>query len=63
MVTAKGYRNLGLGKACVYNSLKILKSYGCRTVFVDPDEEPYNYYLRIGFETQSYGYAFKKIIE
>lgn len=38
MVTAKQYRKQGLGRAGVFNSLRILKSYGCKKVFVDPDE-------------------------
>jgi GNAT superfamily N-acetyltransferase len=63
MVTAREYRNLGLGKACVYNSLKILQSYGCKKVFVDPDEEPYNYYCNIGFEKLSYAHYFRKVID
>ena len=50
MVTAKEYRNMGLGKAAVYNSLKILKEYGCKKAFVAPDEEPFNYYCKLGFE-------------
>jgi predicted N-acetyltransferase YhbS len=61
MVTAKEFQNLGLGKLCVYNSLRILKSYGCKTVFVDPDEAPYNYYLKLGFEKTHYGSLYKKI--
>lgn len=62
MVTAKEYRSLGLGKVCVYNSLKILKSYGCKKVYVDPDEEPYNYYCQIGFQKMTYGHYFKKAL-
>jgi predicted N-acetyltransferase YhbS len=63
MVTAKEYRNLGLGKACVYHSLRIVQSYGCKAVFVDPDEEPYNYYRKIGFEKLNNIYAYKKVLE
>jgi predicted GNAT family N-acyltransferase len=63
MVTAREYRNLGLGRACVYNSLKLLQSYGCKNVFVDPDEKPYNYYCSIGFEKQSCGHYFKKVLD
>lgn len=63
MVTAQKYRNNGLGKAAVYNSLQILKSYGCKKVFVDPDEEPYDYYLKIGFEKCNYSQCYKKDFE
>jgi GNAT superfamily N-acetyltransferase len=63
MVTAREYRHLGLGRACVYNSLKLLQSYGCKKVFVDPDEKPYNYYCSIGFEKQSCGHYFKKVLD
>jgi Acetyltransferase (GNAT) family. len=63
MVTAKEYRKHGLGKAGVFNSLQILKSYGCKKVFVDPDEEPYNYYCKIGFEKSNYIQCYKKVFE
>ncbi len=63
MVTAKEYRKHGLGKAGVFNSLQILKSYGCKKVFVDPDEEPYNYYRKIGFEKSNYSQYYKKVFE
>ncbi len=63
MITAKEYRNHGLGKLAVYNSLKILKSHGCKKVFVDPDNDPYNYYCKIGFEKWGNGQYFKKILE
>lgn len=63
MVTAKEYRNHGLGKAGVFNSLQMLKSYGCKKVFVDPDEEPYNYYCKIGFEKINYNQCYKKVFE
>lgn len=63
MVTAKEYRNLGLGKACVFHSLQILKSNGCKKVFVDPDEEPYNYYCKIGFEKNNYSQCYKKVLK
>ncbi|ABX42497.1 GNAT family N-acetyltransferase [Lachnoclostridium phytofermentans] len=63
MVTAKEYRKSGLGKACVYNSIKILQSYGCKKVFVDPDEEPYNYYCKIGFEGMDYTQCYEKVFE
>lgn len=63
MVTAKEYRNHGLGKASVYHSLRILQSYGCKKAFVAPDEEQYNYYCKIGFEKQSYSHLYKKVLE
>lgn len=63
MVTAKEYRNKGLGKAGIYHSLRILKSYGCKKVFVDPDREPYDYYCRVGFEKTNYSRSFKKAFE
>lgn len=62
MVTAKEFRKQGLGKACIYHSLRILQSYGCKKVFVEPDEEPYNFYCSLGFEKVSYGYYFKKVL-
>lgn len=49
MVTAEPYHNMGLGRAVVKHSLQILKEKGCKKVFVDPDEEPYEYYKKIGF--------------
>lgn len=60
MVTLEKYRNLGLGKAAVYNSFQILQKYGCKKVFVDPDEEPYNYYRKIGFEQFEYARFYQK---
>lgn len=63
MVTAQEYRKHGLGKAALFNSLQILKSYGCKKVFVDPDEEPYNYYCKIGFEKSNYSQCYKKVFE
>ena len=61
MVTAKEYRNLGLGKASIFNSLQILKSYGCKKVFVDSDNESYQYYCKIGFEKNDYSKCYKKV--
>ena len=60
MVTAEDYRGLGFGKAVVYQSLQILKAYCCKMVYVDPDEEPYNYYCRIGFEKSEYPQYYQK---
>jgi N-acetylglutamate synthase-like GNAT family acetyltransferase len=60
MVTLDKYRNMGLGKAVVFNSLKILQKYGCKKAFVDPDDEPYNYYLKIGFERFKYAQFYQK---
>lgn len=61
MATSKGYRKLGLGKSCIYHSLRILQSYGCKRVFVDPDEEPYPYYCKIGFEKIDNTQCYKKV--
>jgi GNAT superfamily N-acetyltransferase len=63
MVTSKEYRKLGLGKACVYNSLRILQSYGCKRVFVDPDEEPYQCYCNTGFEKMNNTHYYTKSME
>ncbi len=60
MVTHDKYRNKGLGKAVVYNSLKILQNHGCKKAFVDPDEEAYHYYLKIGFEQFHYARYYQK---
>lgn len=60
MVTLEKYHNMGLGKAVVINSLRILQSLGCKKAFVDPDEEPYNYYLKIGFERFEYARFYQK---
>lgn len=60
MVTLEKYRNMGLGKAAVFYSLKILQKLGCRKAFVDPDEEPYNYYIKLGFERFEYARFYQK---
>lgn len=60
MVTLDKYRNMGLGKAVVYNSLMLLQKKGCKSVFVDPDDEPYNYYPKIGFEHFDYARYYHK---
>ncbi|QHQ59567.1 GNAT family N-acetyltransferase [Anaerocolumna sedimenticola] len=60
MVTLEKYRNMGLGKAAVINSLRILQKCGCKRAFVDPDEEPYNYYIKIGFERFEYARYYQK---
>jgi hypothetical protein len=60
MVTHEKYRNIGLGKAAVFNSLKILQNYGCKKAFADPDDEPYNYYIKIGFERFEYARFYQK---
>lgn len=60
MVTLEKYHNMGLGKAAVYHSLNILQKKGCKNVFVDPDDEPYNYYLKIGFEHFKYARYYHK---
>jgi GNAT superfamily N-acetyltransferase len=60
MVTLDKYRNMGLGKAAVFNSLNILRKYGCKKAFVDPDDEAYNYYLKIGFEPFEYARFYQK---
>lgn len=44
------YRRRGLGSACLFYSIQILKSWGCKTVFAEPDEEAYEYYRKIGFK-------------
>ena len=60
MVTLDKYHNMGLGKAVVYNSFKILQKKGCKSVFVDPDDKPYDYYLKIGFEHFDYARYYHK---
>jgi GNAT superfamily N-acetyltransferase len=60
MVTLEKYRGMGLGKAAVYNSLRILQKYGCTKAFVDPDNEPYSYYIKIGFERFEYAQFYQK---
>lgn len=62
MLTLEKYRNMGLGKAAVFHSLKNLQKLGCKRAFVDPDEEPYNYYVKIGFERFEYARYYQKMI-
>lgn len=60
MVTLEQYRNMGLGKAAVFHSLKALQYLGCKKVFVDPDEEAYHYYINIGFEQFEYARFYQR---
>lgn len=60
MITRKEYRHMGLGKAVVYHSLQLLKERGCKNAFVDPDDEPYDYYVKIGFKKFEYARFFQK---
>lgn len=53
MITREDNRHQGLGRAAVYHSLRILQDYGCKHVFVDPDEVAYEYYIKLGFEPVS----------
>lgn len=59
LATAERYRQQGLAKACIYESLKRCRALGADIVYVVPDEEPYSWYKRIGFEqkTKSYGWS------
>lgn len=52
LATLKKYRNLGLAKACVYASLRKCKEIGVMYAYVDPDEEAYDFYKKIGFVTK-----------
>lgn len=52
LATSKEYRNLGLAKACVYAALKSCKELGAIYAYVDPDEEAYDFYKKIGFVTK-----------
>ena len=63
MVTLEQYRNKGLGKAAVFHSLRILQKYGCKKAFVDPDDAPYQYYIKIGFERFEYARYYQKTFE
>lgn len=49
LATAKEYRNLGLAKCCVYEALKKCEALGTKYVYVEPDDEPYEFYKKIGF--------------
>ncbi len=60
MVTLDQYQNRGLGKAVVFHSLKILQHLGCKRAFVDPDEEAYQYYVKIGFKPFEYARFYQK---
>lgn len=52
LATSKEYRNLGLAKACVYEALRKCKDLGAIYAYVEPDEEPYDFYKKIGFVTE-----------
>lgn len=48
--TNEKYRNLGLGKTCVYSSLKKCKEIGAKYVYVEPDNSALGFYKKIGFK-------------
>jgi N-acetylglutamate synthase-like GNAT family acetyltransferase len=50
LATNEKYRNLGLGKACVYSSLKKCKEMGAKYVYVAPDNSSFGFYKNIGFK-------------
>ena len=60
MVVREKHRRCGLGKAVVYHSLQRLIEPGCKTVFVNPDDDVYDYYIHMGFRQCSYERFFQK---
>lgn len=52
LATSKEYRNLGLAKACAYAALRKCKELGAIYAYVEPDEEAYDFYKKIGFVTK-----------
>lgn len=50
LATAPGYRKLGLASACVYESVRKCREIGAVNVFVEPDEEAFEWYMRLGFK-------------
>ncbi|MCL6603987.1 MAG: GNAT family N-acetyltransferase [Paenibacillus sp.] len=60
LVTAEKYRQQGLAKACIYESMKKCKELGADIIFVAPDEEPYRWYKSIGFKQISKSYCWSK---
>ena len=55
LATLKEYRNLGLGKACVYSALKKCREYGAEYAYVEPDERAAGFYKHIGFTSKIRG--------
>lgn len=60
LATCKRNRNLGLAKACIYESMKKCRSLGADIAFVEPDEEALDFYERIGFKEAYKIYCWSK---
>lgn len=62
LATAQIHRKLGLARACIYESMKKCKEIGARVVFVEPDEKPFEWYKKIGFNQAYKSYCWEKQI-
>ncbi len=60
LATAQKYRNMGLAKACIYESMKKCKEFGAKVVYVEPDEEALEWYKKIGFKEAYKSYCWSK---
>lgn len=60
LATAEKYRNHGLAKASIYESMKKCKDIGAKIVYVEPDEEALGCYEKIGFKQAYKSYCWRK---
>jgi len=60
LATAPGYRKLGLASACILESIRKCREIGAVNVFVEPDEEAFEWYTRIGFKKTCYSHCWVK---
>jgi predicted N-acetyltransferase YhbS len=60
LATADKYQQQGLARACIYASMKKCQALGAGIVFVVPDEEPYPWYKRLGFQPAAKNHGWSK---
>lgn len=60
LATAQRYRNLGLAKACIYESMQICKNIGAKIVYVEPDDSALEWYKKAGFKQAYKSYCWRK---
>jgi GNAT superfamily N-acetyltransferase len=60
LATAVIYRNLGLARACIVESIRKCQVKGARIVFVEPDHRALEWYKKIGFKPAYKSYCWNK---